>query len=70
MSFFTPREVRVFGGGEFNLSGTKPKTVAELRELLRLIDDELSGWGDDTKIFELRAHDDRLVVTLSKGITQ
>lgn len=45
---FVPEYMRMFVGGSFSLG--QPRSVHELRETLRLMDEELKTWGEDSKI--------------------
>ena len=65
---FDHSTVEVFMGGDFHLG--QPKTVGELRRILREVDQELSGWGDGTEISEVWATKGQIRVTLSEGIVQ
>jgi len=66
---FEPSYVETFMGGRFKLGN--PKTVGELKRVLREMLVELDGWGgDETPIGEVWAKGDKIDVTLSEGITQ
>jgi len=66
---FKPAIVEVLGGGRFTLDNVK--SVRELRAALKLMDDELKGWGDDLGISEVHVHKGNIIdVTLTEGITK
>jgi len=69
MSFEEDHE-QLFMGGRFNLE--RPKSVGILRAVLKEMDDELAGWGDEKEIgeFHLRQETQEIEVTLKEGIPQ
>lgn len=64
---FKPCHIEVFMGGDFRLDNN-PKTVGELRKWIKDMDEELSGWGNETEISEVHIHQGQIAITLTEGI--